>query len=437
MAIDKARICAVNGLIKIESSGYSNLVLSSVINANDLDNTQKAFMTKIFYGTIERKITIDYILQKFIQKPLKKLDKEVLSILRSGLYQIRYMDKVPESAAVNQAVNLASYFKKSSAKGMINAVLRKCINFDIENENFKNEDEALSVLYSVNLDIVKLLKTQYPNEYKQIIKSFFKTPILHININLLKISKDEYTHLLDKEGIVWKDTQIDNCIEVEVKNSITKLVGFDEGYFFVQGFCSVFSVYSAQIKEDMKVLDLCAAPGGKSFASSIFLNNTGSITSLDPNENRLTLIDNSAQRLGINNITTGVNRGEVYNENLKDFDVVIADVPCSGLGIIPKKPDLRYKDLSDINSLTQLQYEILATASKYVKEKGVIIYSTCTLNKDENEEVVKKFLNENSNFKLENPTLVPQNAVINEKMITFLPNFTEYDGFFVAIIRKV
>lgn len=184
-------------------------------------------------------------------------------------------------------------------------------------------------------------------------------------------------------------------------------------------------------------MDLCAAPGGKSFARSILLNNTGSVTSCDPNDSRLALINSGADRLNLKNIKTLKNLGQIYREDLAEKDIVICDVPCSGIGIIPKKPDLRYKDMSDTDSLVKLQYEILSTGARYLKKGGRIVYSTCTINKDENERQIDKFISANENFRLVKQNCPVAGAKNIGEKVTFLPGFTEYDGFFVAVLEKV
>ncbi len=443
MPLDKSRILAVQGLLKVESSGYSNLVLSALINSSNLDEKQKAFTTKIFYGTIEKKITLNYILQKFISKPLTKLDKEVLAIMQTGLYQILYMDAVPSFAAINQAVSLCPYFKKSSAKGLVNAVLRKSEKFDIQNEKFKTENERLSVVYSVSKEIISLINKDYKEKTEDILSSLLKTPDLHININTAKISVLDYISLLEKNNIEYQETEIENCLKIHHSSSITNLVGFQEGYFFVQGFESQYAVFCADIKKENSVLDMCAAPGGKSFAAATYLENTGVILSLDPNQNRLKLIEDGANRLGFTNIKTEKNNGEIYNDTYKNYDIILTDVPCSGIGIIAKKPDLRYKNLENINNLTKLQYEILSCAKEYVSEKGKIIYSTCTINKAENEDIINKFLLENKDFKLCMPKLIPQRSIVENNMVKFIPHFDKEEnkyyteGFFVAILERI
>ena len=435
--MDTARKLVVDCLLKVESSGFSNLVLLSEIDNHSLTNQDKAFATKLFYGTVERKLTLNYILQKQLSKPIAKMDKEIVAILQSGLYQLLYMQSVPAYAAINQAVGLCPVFKKTSAKGLVNAVLRKCQKFDIDKETFKDKLTELSVKYSVNTDIVKIILRDYPDSAEDILKGMFITPKFTVKINTTKISAQDFKKLIADSGLTYNQMPLDDGIEILHKGSVTDIPGFKEGYFYVQGITSQYAVRAAGIQKDNDVLDLCAAPGGKSFAAAIELGGSGSVISCDPNVSRLKLIQDGAKRLGLSNITTVQNSGEIYNDKLKKYDVIICDVPCSGIGIIPKKPDLRYKSMTEVDNLAQLQYDILTTASKYLKANGTIVYSTCTINKQENEQVVDRFLKENINFKLEKQHCPVENVINSDEKVTFLSHLTGFDGFFVAVLRKM
>ncbi|MBQ5325272.1 MAG: 16S rRNA (cytosine(967)-C(5))-methyltransferase RsmB [Oscillospiraceae bacterium] len=435
--MDTARKLVVDCLLKVESSGFSNLVLLSEIDNHSLTNQDKAFATKLFYGTVERKLTLNYILQKQLSKPIAKMDKEIVAILQSGLYQLLYMQSVPAYAAINQAVGLCPVFKKTSAKGLVNAVLRKCQKFDIDKEIFKDKLTELSVKYSVNTDIVKIILRDYPDSAEDILKGMFITPKFTVKINTTKISAQDFKKLIADSGLTYNQMPLDDGIEIIHKGSVTDIPGFKEGYFYVQGITSQYAVRAAGIQKDNDVLDLCAAPGGKSFAAAIELGGSGSVTSCDPNVSRLKLIQDGAKRLGLSNITTVQNSGEIYNDKLKKYDVIICDVPCSGIGIIPKKPDLRYKSMTEVDNLAQLQYDILTTASKYLKANGTIVYSTCTINRQENEQVVDRFLKENINFKLEKQHCPVENVINSDEKVTFFSHLTGFDGFFVAVLRKM
>lgn len=437
MARDLKRKLVVEGLLKVDNSGFSNLVFSSLVKGASLNSADRAFVAKVFYGTIERKITLNYILSQFISKPLSKLDKEVLAILQSGLYQIIYMNSVPAFAAINQAVELCPSFKKTSAKGLVNAVLRKAGNFDIKQRKFANERERICVMYSVSKEIADIIMTDYPDNYENILSAMFSLPSLTINVNTVKIPTDCFKALLKESDVEYHTTPVENCLRITSSGAITSIPGFEEGYFFVQGISSQYAVKASGIKKGDKVLDLCAAPGGKSFAASIIMDNTGSIISCDPNSSRLALIEDSAARMGLKNIFTLENLGENYRRCLRGQDVVICDVPCSGIGIIPKKPDLRYKNMDKLEDLYKVQYEILKTGAEYVKNGGRIVYSTCTINKKENQEQIKKFLAERNDFRLVKQDCPVKGTINDDDMVTFLPDGDICDGFFIAILEKV
>ncbi len=435
--MDLSRKLVVDCLLKVQSSGFSNLVLTSAIDSHNLSAQDKAFATKLFYGTVERRLTLNYILQKQLSKPIGKMDKEIVAVLQSGLYQLLYMQSVPAYAAINQAVGLCPVFKKTSAKGLVNAVLRKCQKFDINSENFKDKLTELSVKYSVDTDIVNIILRDYPETAEDILKGMFITPKFTVKINTVRITAEDFKKLLSEKSIEYREMPVEDGIEIVHRGSVTDIPGFKEGYFYVQGITSQYAIKAADIQPHTDVLDLCAAPGGKSFACAIALGNTGSVTSCDPNQSRLKLIQDGANRLGLTNISVVQNSGEIYNETLKKYDTIICDVPCSGIGIIPKKPDLRYKSMADVESLAQLQYEILSTAKIYLKDNGTIVYSTCTINKQENEGVIDRFLKENSDFKLVKQHCPVENVINSDEKVTFLSHLTGFDGFFVAVLKKI
>lgn len=435
--MNSARKIVVDCLLKVQASGFSNLVLTSAMDSSNLNQQDKAFATKLFYGTVERRLTLDYILQKQLSKPLAKMDREIVAILQSGLYQLLYMQSVPAYAAINQAVGLCPAFKKTSAKGLVNAVLRRCRDFDMEKEKFADKVTEYSVKYSLDTDIVKIVMNDYSDICEDIFKGMFTTPKFTVKINTTKISQTDFEQLLCQSGITYNTLPVEDGVEIFHKGSVTQIPGFEQGYFYVQGVTSQYAVRAAQIKPHTDVLDLCAAPGGKSFAAAIALGNTGSVTSCDPNLSRLKLIQDGAKRLGLDNITTVQNSGEVYNPQLKKYDTIICDVPCSGIGIIPKKPDLRYKSMAQVEQLAQLQYDILSTATQYLKENGTIVYSTCTINRMENEMVIDRFLTNNPNFKLKKQQCPVQNAINSDEKVTFLSHLTGFDGFFIAVLQKM
>lgn len=265
----------------------------------------------------------------------------------------------------------------------------------------------------------------------------FNAPELVIVVNTVKISVEDYKKSLDAAKVPWQRTPLDNCLKICFRGAVTALPGFEQGHFFVQGLASRYAVYSAKIEKGRHILDLCAAPGGKTFSAAIDSQNTAQIISCDPNPSRLPLIEQGAARMGLDNIHTLENRGEVRRRCLGGQDVVLCDVPCSGIGIIAKKPDLRFKPLEKIRQLCRLQQEILQTASGYLKPGGKLVYSTCTLNKMENERQIEKFLSANPDFRLSEQNCPLDGAVNCDNMITFLPSRANCDGFFVAVLEKM
>jgi 16S rRNA (cytosine967-C5)-methyltransferase len=432
---DHTRIRAVKSLVNVEKSAYSNIALDKALSKSD--NINHRFATRLVYGTLEKRNFLDYMTQKFLNRPISKLDITVLCILRVGAYQLKFMDSVPRYAAVNSSVRLCESFKNLRAKSLVNAVLRKIENYDIDSADFSCEIERVCTVYSVSSQIAKIIMSDYPNEYEEIFTAMSKTPQINIVINTVKISVNEYLRLLGESGIKYLKTEITNIVKIYKSGDIRYLPGFDEGFFYVQGFPSFFAVSALAICPGDRVLDLCAAPGGKSFACEILSDGKANVISCDSNADRLDALRESAIRLGFKNIKTFLNDGSVYNEKFSNQDIVICDVPCSGLGTIAKKPDIRYKNLDKIKDLIDLQYKILSTGSKYLKPGGKLLYSTCTINKSENRQIVEKFLKNNREFELIKINGIPKSGTEEDKTITFLPKGEETDGFFLAIIKKI
>lgn len=435
MAVDRSRKLAVDALIDVEKSAYSNIVLNRFLGGAG-GGVDSQFVTRLFYGTIERKNTLDYMISAFAGRRPEKIDLDVLCILRAGAYQLKYMDSVPDYAAIDSSVELCRAYKKKSAKGFVNAVLRRISGYDINSATFASEADRVCTVYSVNRDIADILMRDHPDSYESILASMFRTPRFTVVINTTKVSVEAYLKTLEERGITCKRTEIENCIEILLKGAVTSLPGYSEGHFFVQGVPSRFVCELSGAKAGDVVVDLCAAPGGKSFSTMVRMGGNGTVISCDPNPSRLKVLRKSRERLGLDNIETVVNSGEVYNPRLEGRDIVICDVPCSGIGTIAKKPDLRYKDLSDVDRLCRLQLDILRTGSRYLKEGGVLVYSTCTINDRENGDVVRRFLEENGSFSLIAPENVPANGTVDRSMVTFLPREGYTDGFFAAAMRK-
>lgn len=427
-----ARKTVVTALMKQEQNGYANLVLQSVLAHHEEEASEKAFITAVFYGTVERMITIDYLLAQCLSRPLAKLDAAVRAILRAGVYQARWMNRVPVHAAINESVELTRKMKKTSAAGLVNAVLRRATAIDLKTLVFENKTQQLSVQYSVSLPIVQLLQKTLPLECEPFLAHSFTQNPLCIRVNTLQTTAAKLKETLP----VLKQGSVQGSLYLEQKGDVTKSKAFKEGLFHVQGEASQFACAALNVKENETVLDLCAAPGGKSVTLAQQMKNNGVLICKDKAENRVPLIETALQRAGITCATVGVADASVYDETLPQADAVLCDVPCSGIGILAKKPDIRYKMLTQIDQLISLQQEIIATASRYIKKGGRLVYSTCTINPQENEFVVETFLKNHPQFSLQELPTPPQGAVIKNKMVTFYPHKTNLDGFFVALLRR-
>lgn len=428
------RKVAFDALMKIEKdSAFSNLTLDSFLTKTELDARDKSFVSALFYGVIERKLTLDYNLSLYLEKPLKKLKAEVLILLRLGAYQILFMDKVPSSAAVNESVKLS---KKSCgfASGLINAVLRKvdrnglCLPYE------KDKAEYLSVKHSCEKWICeKWIKEYGADDTEKILESCNGSPDVYIRVNTTKISADDLIKKFLNEGVIAEKTYIENALKVVLGGTdIEKLEAYSVGYFHVQDLASQICIKALGAQKGERVFDLCSAPGGKAYTAAEYMENNGTILCFDKYQKRVDLINKGALRLNLDIIEGNVSDALIYREDLGLADRVLCDVPCSGLGIIRRKPEIKYKSEEELKSLPEIQYSILTNGAKYVKKGGRLVYSTCALSKDENENVCKKFLSQNNDFKVIRP--IPE--ICDEDFITLMPHKNGSDGFFIACFEK-
>lgn len=434
--MDNARRTAVLALVHQEQNGYSNLVLASALEKQQLSARDKAFVSALFYGVTERLLTLDWRLEKCLSKPLKKLDPEVRAILRSGLYQAVYMD-IPTAAAVNESVALCRGLKKSSAAGLVNAVLRKAVTLDPQTAGFANKAQRLSILYSVSRPIVDLLLRQYPEQTEEILQAFQQPATVALRCNTLKTTPQKLCEQLKEEGTEAKPGPLPGSVLARFKGGPAATKAFEQGLYHVQGLASQLAALSLGAAPGEKVLDLCAAPGGKTLLLAQLMQNKGRLVSCDAAKNRLPLIEKALERCGVTCTQVLENDASVYRQEFGTFDRVLADAPCSGLGIIAKKPDIRYKNLEGVEELHALQLRILKTAARYVKKGGKLVYSTCTIDQRENTEIVKAFLQDASDFKLIPAIKVPKGAIDQDHMLTLLPGFSGSDGFFIATMERM
>jgi len=437
MDAKSTRFTVLELLNKMNNGAYSNLVLDSMLKTTAFSERDKSFISRLFYGILERKITLEYIISLYSNKPLNKLDDIVVNILKIGLYQLKYMDSVPDNAAVNETVNLTKQAKKTSAAGLVNAILRSFIR-DQKNISYpKDKIKRLSIEYSCNFEIVKKISSEYSFELAENLLSASVEPHkTFIRVNTLKTTAGDLINNLLEYGIEAEETPIlVNCLTVNRINNLENCSLFSDGYFHIQDLSSQLccSVLNPQPKDI--VLDLCAAPGGKTFTIAELMNNQGHIIAADLHEKRVNLIRNSAESLGINIIEALQNDAKKYNEKFPLADKILCDVPCSGLGVIRSKPELKYIDLNYINKLPEIQYEILSTSARYLKTGGELVYSTCTINRAENDDVIDRFLNEHKNY--EPVDIMSNYNDFDGYKATIFPKHFCCEGFFISKIRKV
>ena len=441
--MDNSRLVAITVIEKVlNDNAYSNIVLGLELNKSDLSDKDKALVTEIVYGSLKYKYTIDKILCNFIKKGIDKLDSFVLNILRISIYQIKFLDKVPSFAVVNEAVNLTKKKSNIGASKLVNGVLRNYLrDSEAKYYNEKDEIERLCFEYSFTKALVKLFIKQYgPIIAEEILKGLNHKPDVTVRVNLLKFTYEEIWEKLIENGYnIEKGHVCAEAIRIIRGKNIENNLLFNEGNITVQDESAMLAAISMDLKPNLKVLDLCSAPGGKTTHIAENMKNSGHVSAFDIHKNKLSLIKENLNRIGITNTICEVMDATVYSEDLfESADRVLMDVPCSGLGIIRKKPEIKWsKDISNMKGIIDIQRKIMDNASRYVKKGGVLVYSTCTLNKEENEENIQWFLESHPDFKIE-PVFYGEfnNISYSEKgYVTILPN--EYmDGFFITKIIK-
>ncbi len=418
------RKLAASVLTKIEKdAAYSNITLASAFKENEMTADEKRLASRLVYGVLDRKITLDYVLSKFMKTPIKKTAPFTLAVLRCALYQIMFMDKIPESAAVNEAVKLIKKSKENRNSGFVNGVLRSVLRA----ESLLPQDdspESLSIIYSCPLWITESFIKDYGKENAiELLKESLEAPPVTLRVNTTKNSQSELKEKLENSGIKVNDGNIENSLILDKGTDIAANELFKKGLFHVQDTASQKAVSILELKKGERVLDMCSAPGGKSFTMAQLLENDGEIIACDLYEHKLTLIESGAKRLGLDIIKPTLNDATVYNPQLGEFDAILCDVPCSGFGVIRRKPEIKYKPVEDFKKLQEIQLKILENAVKYLKVGGRILYSTCTLRKGENEENVAQFLKNHTDF-------------TKEYEHTYMPHTDGTDGFYCVLIKK-
>lgn len=434
-----ARRIAYDILYKVyKDSAFSNLALDSALESENPDPKDRALVSMLVYGVTERTLSLDYQLERYLSQPLKKLKPQVLVILRLGAYQLLFTDKIPASAAVNESVKLSKQCGCQYASGLINAVLRKVAANGVVLPDEKDELHCLSVKYSCPEWMIKLWAESYGKENAvKICESSIGAVPDALRVNTLKTTAGELESALRKEGVACEKADIiSDALTAARHGSLRELESYKAGLFHVQDIASQLCVKALDAHEGETLLDICSAPGGKSFTAAQYMKNNGSITACDIYPHRLRLIENSAQRLGIDIIKTCLNDAGVFNPAFPEFDRVLCDVPCSGLGIIRRKPEIRLKTAAEVDKLPEIQYSIMKTASLYLKKGGLMIYSTCSLNVNENEKIISRFLREHPDF--ESAEVLPDIERYGEKTdyLTLMPHIHGSDGFFICALRR-
>ena len=420
----------------IQEDGYSNITLNKYFNQYKVEEQDKRFISEVVYGTIKNKLYLEHILKSYSKGRVKP---KVKIILLMSIYQLLYMDKTPNFAIIDEAVKLSKKIAGNITGKFVNGILR---NIERNAKNlelkYKNETEQFCVENSCPKELFDILNKQYGKEKAQsIVVSFNQKSKNSIRYNPLKTTKSD---LIEKLGSVVSESEIceDSLIlnKLNIDNSL-----FSNGYYIIQDEASalVASSIGLPVDKEYKILDTCAAPGGKSLhiASKYF---NSSLISCDKYIHKLKLIEDNTAKLGISNIEIKEQDATINNSSFNDkFDIVICDVPCSGIGVIKNKPEIKYKITnSHVEEISKLQYQILNNSKKYVKNDGILMYSTCTIDKRENIENINKFLKENKNFRLENISL--NNSIVKARkngVLEILPDEYSCDGFFIAKLRKM
>ena len=435
-----ARLTAVKLLLKMESSAsYSNILLDSALSEQGLSEREKAFAAALFYGVTERRLTLDYIIEQNSRIPFRKLEKEAVAVLRAGFYQLLYMPSVPESAAVNESVKLCRKLKAFGAEGFVNGMLRSFIR-NGKQISFEGLDEVktLSLKYSCPEWIAAKWLREYGEENAiKAMDASLGAPPLYARVNSTKVTDDELVNLLKKEGVkAERNPRLNGCIRLEKAGEIEQLEAFKAGLFHIQDVSSQLCCLTLRPIVNETVIDICAAPGGKTFTLAELMGNNGRVLSLDLYDGRVNLIAQGAKRLGLRIVEAKQNNAVKFSEELLQADRVLCDVPCSGLGVIRRKPEIKYKSEEEFEELPRLQRAILEVSSRYVKEGGTLVYSTCTLSRAENDEVARDFAENHPEFSPIVQT-IPYDGAENNSMRTFFPEKDGGDGFFTAAFRRI
>ena len=429
---ENSRELILDTLLLIDRDGeYSHIALKQVLDKYQyLDKKERAFITRVVNGTLERMIELDHIIHSFSKVKVNKMKPVIRMILRSGVYQIKYMDAVPDSAVCNESVKLTGKRGFTGLKGFVNGVLRN-VSRNLAKVEYPSREKDPEGYLSIRYSLPAWLAAQWISEYglekaEEIGEGFFAERPLCVRCNTSRISREELAERLRREGVeATPDEEVPCALWLQGYDHVAGLPEFREGLFYVQDLSSMRAVLWADPKEGDQVLDVCAAPGGKAIHVAEMLRGTGMVEARDLTDYKVGLLEENIRRAGLANI-----RAVKWDAALPDpekeekMDIVLADLPCSGLGVLGKKPDLRYKMTPEKEEeLARLQQKILSVAQAYVKPGGTLVYSTCTIHRAENEENTRWFLENHPKFRL-------------RKERQLLPGADRGDGFYIAVMEK-
>ncbi|WP_069998174.1 16S rRNA (cytosine(967)-C(5))-methyltransferase RsmB [Cellulosilyticum sp. I15G10I2] len=445
MNTKNAREQVVDLLMEIEKDKtYAQLLLKQALNHTEPKS--KPFITEVVYGTLKYRLKLDYIINSFSKTPIRKMKPLIRNVMRMSVYQMFYLDKVPVSAVINEAVNIVKKRKFGNLSGFINGVLRE---IDRNKEKIaypdKNKDLTgyLSIIYAIPDWIIKEWLAVYPEDLvEKICSALNERARVCIRINTLCTSKKEVMEILNQENILFEPGNLlDEALYIKQVDNLQNLSSFKEGMWTVQDESAMLVAKVVRPKPGEHILDMCSAPGGKSIHMAELMQNKGEIISADVHAHKLELIEKNAKRMGVDIIKPVLQDGTLFRKEwIGAFDRVLLDAPCSGLGIMKRKPDIRYsKSLQDLKGIVQLQKALVNHAVKYVKEGGVLVYSTCTLSKPENEEMASYIADELGLELYDIADTIPKELhayIKNQGMVQILPFVADTDGFFIAAFKK-
>ena len=424
---DRARLTAARCLVDVQAGAYSNLAFKK--RASGLDGRDAGFAAALFYGTLERMLTLTWMLDRFVKKGTDSLDAEVRAVLLTGLYQCLYLDGVPVRAAVNESVEVCRALRKSSAAGLVNAVLRRAAALELTDiDNIPDSVLRDSVKYSLCPGLVSLLREQYGQRADAVMAGMFSDNATAVRVNTSKTDADTLLSQLHEQGMQAEHGPLPGSLIIRGGDYL-RSDALQSGLMRVQSLAAQRAALALDARPGMRVLDLCAAPGGKTLTVAQQMENAGHITALDVHDHRVRLIREASRQEGASIVTALCADGTTWR-GAEPFDRVLCDVPCSGYGEIHSKPELRYKEPARDGSLLALQAKLLDNGAAQLKAGGVLVYATCTIDQRENDEQVNAFLARSPGFRL-----VP--TAEGENPSRFLPGFGGSEGFYIATFERM